>query len=125
RRRTADARRRRAAPRRPGHTARLRVRAARPWRPASPRPGSWRPACGRAGHGPDVAVERRSRAPQALRRAARRAHRTARAGLLLQDQIGVLMNEALRRSVAHVRVADVAAPALDDATEHHLFGVLR
>lgn len=34
------------------------------------------------------------------------------------------MDDALRRSAAHVRVADVSAPALDEGTAHHL-GVLR
>jgi 16S rRNA (uracil1498-N3)-methyltransferase len=33
--------------------------------------------------------------------------------------------EIRRRAAAHVLVADVAAPALDAATEHHLFRVLR
>ena len=35
------------------------------------------------------------------------------------------MDEALRRSAAHVLVADVSAPALDDAATHHLRRVLR
>lgn len=35
------------------------------------------------------------------------------------------MNEALRRSVAHARVVDVSAPALDEAAAHHVFAVLR
>ncbi|MGH9272325.1 MAG: RsmE family RNA methyltransferase [Ilumatobacteraceae bacterium] len=35
------------------------------------------------------------------------------------------MHEALRRSSAHVRVGDVAAPAPDDPTDHHLRRVLR
>jgi 16S rRNA (uracil1498-N3)-methyltransferase len=35
------------------------------------------------------------------------------------------MDEALRRSAAHVLVADVAAPVLDDAAAHHLARVLR
>ena len=35
------------------------------------------------------------------------------------------MNEALRRSAAHVLVADVTAPALDDDAVHHLRRVLR
>ncbi len=35
------------------------------------------------------------------------------------------MDEALRRSAAHVLVADVDAPMLDDATVHHLRRVLR
>ena len=33
--------------------------------------------------------------------------------------------DSLRRSAAHVVVADVAAPALDDADAHHVFRVLR
>ena len=35
------------------------------------------------------------------------------------------MNERLRRSAAHLLVEDVAAPAADDASEHHLRRVLR
>ncbi|HEU4841088.1 MAG TPA: RsmE family RNA methyltransferase, partial [Ilumatobacteraceae bacterium] len=35
------------------------------------------------------------------------------------------MDEVLRRSAAHVLVADVAAPAADDAAAHHLRRVLR
>ena len=35
------------------------------------------------------------------------------------------MDEALRRAAAHVLVADVAAPVLDDGAEHHLRRVLR
>jgi 16S rRNA (uracil1498-N3)-methyltransferase len=35
------------------------------------------------------------------------------------------MDEVLRRSAAHVLVADVDAPAADDATAHHLSRVLR
>jgi 16S rRNA (uracil1498-N3)-methyltransferase len=35
------------------------------------------------------------------------------------------MDEALRRSAAHVLVADVGAPALSKADEHHLLRVLR
>jgi 16S rRNA (uracil1498-N3)-methyltransferase len=35
------------------------------------------------------------------------------------------MDEALRRSAAHVLVADVAAPMLDDDAAHHLARVLR
>jgi len=35
------------------------------------------------------------------------------------------MDEVLRRSAAHVLVADVAAPVPDDATAHHLRRVLR
>ena len=35
------------------------------------------------------------------------------------------MDEALRRSAAHVLVADVAAPVLDDTATHHLRRVLR
>ncbi len=35
------------------------------------------------------------------------------------------MDEALRRSAAHVLVADVAAPVLGEADVHHLFRVLR
>lgn len=35
------------------------------------------------------------------------------------------MDDVLRRSAAHVLVADVAAPTLDDSTAHHLRRVLR
>lgn len=35
------------------------------------------------------------------------------------------MNDALRRSAAHVLVEDVAAPVLADRDAHHLFAVLR
>lgn len=35
------------------------------------------------------------------------------------------MDEALRRSAAHVLVTDVAAPVLDDAADHHVRRVLR
>ncbi len=35
------------------------------------------------------------------------------------------MDEALRRSAAHVLVTDVAAPVLDDTATHHLRRVLR
>ena len=34
------------------------------------------------------------------------------------------MDEALRRAAAHVLVADVAAPVLDDGAAHHLRRVL-
>ena len=35
------------------------------------------------------------------------------------------MDEALRRSAAHVLVADVGQPVLDDGASHHLRRVLR
>lgn len=35
------------------------------------------------------------------------------------------MNPVLRRAAAHVRVADVTDPALDEGSAHHLFRVLR
>ena len=62
-------------------------------------PGAWprRPAGDRPGRGADQAHAPRRRAAAAVRRGARRGGRRARAGPVLADQVGVLVNDELRR----------------------------
>ena len=78
-------------------------------------PRSRRPAGPARGRGADRARRRRGGAAAPARRQARRGRRPAGQGPVLADQVRVLVGRGrwtrpLRRSAAHVLVADVAAP---------------
>ncbi len=60
-----------------------------------------------------------------VRRRARRGGRRERAGPVLAHQVGLLVNDELRRSAAHILVADVESPELTDDAAHHVLRVLR
>ena len=111
------------------HAARHGVRAAPARRAAAAGPRPRRPARRARRRGADEAHRRRgstcsASSPSCAASRSARPTRACSRGSSRRSSSG-RMDEALRRSAAHVLVDDVASPTLDEPTRHHLVRVLR